>query len=239
MDMREPSVLDYVKALLTPWKGNIPAIPSEEKGEMQDALHDVPEPKVLEVQLHEDEVTPFPKPGTIEKPIPETIIWPWRSLAALGFALAAQQSMEPVANRLWVPGVVLYLFAAVMVLWALLSREWLLQDAPDGEPVREKLVIRQLLLWISIPLALMAFLMFGGNRFTSLNVTVWVAAITIFVAAFWVSNPERTGWFRRLSNQIRRPQWSFTLTPWMLLVAGAILLSIFFRTYQFTEVPPE
>jgi hypothetical protein len=238
MDIQEPSVLDYVKALLTPWKGKIPPIPPEEKGEDHNVL-------LKDIEQIEPEAPPSVEvvttstSETTEDTTSQIIVWNWRSLAALGLALAAQRSLEPSIDRMWVPGAVLYMFAAIMALWAFWSGEWSLPNVPKEDFRKERLTIRQVPLWISLPLVLLAFLMFGGNRFTGLNLLVWLAALVAIISAFWIIEPERVGWLQRLLVQIRRPQWTFNLTPWTLLLLSAVVLSIFFRTFQLTEVPPE
>ena len=40
-------------------------------------------------------------------------------------------------------------------------------------------------LLLSLPLILAAFLSLGDNRFTALNVTLWLLAILTFCLAFW------------------------------------------------------
>jgi hypothetical protein len=236
--MEEPSVLDFVKALLTPWRGKIPQIPPEEKGEHR------------EVQLEGLEHSDFDAPSQIEKltiehsenthkTSPQPYIWPWRALFALGLALVAQRSLEPAIDRMWVPGAVFYLIAILMFLWAIWSEELTLPKIPKEKSQKEGLTFRHIPLLIYAPLVLVAFVMFGGNRFTGANLLVWLGAIVTLVSAFWLSDSERMDWFRHIWHKIRGLNWNITLTPWTLLFVSAVFLSVFFRTHQLNEVPPE
>lgn len=238
MDMQEPTVLDYVKALLTPWRGKIPTIPAEESDEEFEVDHEVF--KQVEPAVHPlvEKVT-IPEKQAKDECDTQSAIWPWRSLTALGLALVAQRSLEPAIDRMWAPGVVLYLFAVVMLVWALWSGEYVIPGLPQGRYRKERLVFRQIPFLISLPLILLAFLMFGGNRFTGLNVMVWIAGLVVFISAFWIREIERFNISQKIWTWIRRPCWKISLSRWTLLCLGVILLAIFFRTYQLAEVPPE
>src|SRR4030067_209426 len=114
--MEEPSLLDYLKAKLAPWRGQKIEIPLDEvpveaearasqgdfsSGEAPPVQGTVPEPSAprppsspLAVSQGE-----FFKKGAI----------PWRSLLAFALALTAQLAMQPGPERSWKLGVILYL----------------------------------------------------------------------------------------------------------------------------------
>lgn len=249
MDNEEPTVLDYIKALLTPWKGKPPSIPAEEHDEDYEVIlkpvREVDPDSSLRVEEYEptglqpvEEISNL-ESEAISEPVAQTKLMPWRSMAALGLALVAQRSLEPGIERTWIPGAILYLIAAGLVGWAYWSGEWSLSDLPRKVQRQERLIVRQLPLWVGLPLILLAFLMFGGNQFTTVNTLIWLAGLVAIISAFWTNEPERVGWLQRLLMYFRRPQWTLTISRWTLLFLGAVILSIFFRTYQLTEVPPE
>ena len=93
-------------------------------------------------------------------------------------------------------------------------------------------------LYISLPLALAAFLTLGGNRFNTLNVTLWVLAIVFTILAFWQGEYPFTGWWSWLKEHLHLP-WKLSISAWSLLVLAAVLLVVFFRTYRLQQVPPE
>jgi len=114
--MAEPSILDYVKSKLMPWKYPRVEIPV---GVQSPAIHAAPEqvvqmeqpPEALISPVPEEEVKPPPEPVRPPAPVP------WRSLAAIVLALVAQRSFEP-PDRTWQLGVALYILSFVLLVWA-------------------------------------------------------------------------------------------------------------------------
>jgi hypothetical protein len=98
--------------------------------------------------------------------------------------------------------------------------------------------VRARWLYISLPLALVAFLTLGGNRFTSLNVTLWVLAIIFTILAFWQGKYPFRGWWAWFKGHLHLP-WKLSISAWTLLVIASVLLVVFFRAYRIEQVPPE
>jgi len=226
---REPTVLDYVKSL---FRGKPLAIPSpEEAPQATQPLSELPQ-EPLGVASEQTTAEGTPSERTLR------IAFPWRSLLALGIALAAQISLQPRPNRTWLPGVILYICAAVWLVWAAWKGEWAPADLPAAELHPEDYRVRARWLYFSLPLALVAFLTLGGNRFTTLNVTLWVLAILFTILAFWQGEYPFKNWWAWLKAHLRLP-WKPTISAWTLLVLGATILVIFFRAYRIDQVPPE
>ena len=78
----------------------------------------------------------------------------------------------------------------------------------------------------------------GGNRFTKLNVILWILAIIFTCLAFWQGEYPFVGWWRWLKEHLRLP-WKLTISAWTLLVFASAILVIFFRGYRIDQVPPE
>ncbi len=226
---REPTVLDFVKSLL---RGKPLAIPElQESPEVSQPSTEQPqEQPVGESEMAVPEETP-------ERP-DSGVIFPWRSLLALGIALLAQISLMPRPDRAWIPGVILYLFSAGMLVWSVIKGEWLLAELPEAEERLEDDCVQTRWLYIGLPLSLVAFLAMGGNRFTILNVFVWVLATLFTILAFWQGESPFRGWWRGLKEYVRLP-WKFSLSTWTLLVIACVALVLFFRTYRINQVPPE
>ena len=81
------------------------------------------------------------------------------------------------------------------------------------------------MLFISIPLAFLAFALFKDNLFTATNIIVWIIAIGLFVFAFWTGSAGN--------------KKSFVFNSWTILLIAATSLVFFFRFFQTTSVPPE
>ncbi|MGE5221397.1 MAG: glycosyltransferase family 39 protein [Omnitrophica WOR_2 bacterium] len=253
--MNEPSVLDYVKAKLMPWRGPAPEIPPA-PGPSQPDISPVetaqePDRYHLEAIAPQATVAPASIPsGQVEKatsPV-KAITWPWRSLLALALALFAQRSFEPGPDRTWEEGLVLYLLAFAWLAWSAWMGEWnTSRDQADRRPVerdRESgrqipLIIHPSSLIISLILALVAFWAFGGGLFTTFNVFIWVLAIAFLFHAFWEGNLVDRLWLAKLQDAWRSRNWNIKISSWALLVLAATLLVVFFRVYRLNLVPPE
>jgi len=261
--MEEPSVLDYLKSRLTPWRGKKIVIPPAE------APIGPSTPAEVGVSLSTAEALPSGNepieyasitPAITTAPAAITIaILPWRTLLAVGLALLAQISLEPGPERVWQAGAILYLLAAACMVWAYVRSEWVAvshgpearpwghQPWPHGQAVGQSAVnilstpfiSRPLSFIISIGLGALAFLTFGGNRFTSLNVTLWVMALIALVWAFWQLGEASASWIKRLPGWLSHQEWHLTINRWGLLLIVAITLSVFYRVYRIEQVPPE
>lgn len=187
----EPSVLDYVKARLMPWRGPAPEIPLLEQpggvgdltGETKEIQADrAVEQEALPTPLESSQVvhlarteTPVAAPSVTQAPAEVSLQdeaalqspagLPWRALLAAGLALMAQFSLEPGPGRSYGPGVFLYALAAVFLIWAAWRKEWRLLAPVDAEPQRDALTVRGMVLVFGAILSLAAFVMLGRSPF--------------------------------------------------------------------------
>jgi hypothetical protein len=167
--------------------------------------------------------------------------FPWRPLTALILALAAQTLLEPPAR---VPvALALYAIAAGLVIWSFHRGEWTLSSPPlDSHllsPIPQQ--IRLLPLLASLPLLGAAFYFFGGNKFTPLNLFLWLAGIVFFLRAFWVTKKSDTDSTEKEKNEfveireIRgKRDWL-----WLALFTAILLIAAFFRFYHLAQIPAE
>lgn len=241
----EPSVLDYLKSLLMPWKGERiripepkPTAPEEEiaTGGVEEMLPEAQPHKPVDLPSQVGDGQKFSPPP----PARLAYRWPWRSLIAVGVALAAQASLEPPGKNAAL-GVALYVAAAALLVWAVLSREWTMADLPEDNPTPMSLKVRRNALLIAIPLAATAYFAFGGNRFTVVNIMLGLLALAWVLAGFYQVPPPLDGrpWWRRAMDRIRRFKFEARISPWMVLLVLAVGLAFFFRFYRLSEVPGE
>lgn len=244
--MDEPSVLDYVKAKLMPWRGPAPEIPSLggelEKVEAQPPDHGA-----------ERFSTAYPEMDLGTAPVGQlsyateltsdasvnALGVPWRSLLALLLALFAQSSLEPRPSREWVISAALYLSASALVISAFWRSELVLAPLRPNNQSLDPLSFRVVSFFVAILLGIAAFAMFGGNQFTVWNLTLWVLSVAAFIHSLWL--PKSQGAAASLKGLLRffdkdRPQ---KITLDMLLVALGIILVVFFRVYRLDSTPPE
>ena len=184
------------------------------------------------------EIPSAPEPERKPKPIREPKRWPWRSLLALALALGGQRAFEP-PNRWPAAGVALYFLSAALLIWAYIRSEWTLAPVPASIHRTDPLTARRIPLIFTIPLVLAAFLTFGGNLFTSLNVTLWLLAIVLFIWGLWLRDPQAESWFSRAKKFVTKSKWQVTVSHWTLLALAVSALVIFYRAYHLNEVPAE
>ncbi len=138
--------------------------------------------------------------------------FPVRPLAALLLALAAQTCLEPPAR---IPAALaLYLLAAGFAVWSFCRGEWTLPDPPSRNPKvllsdstspevelqdsvkrpEKKFPSSSFFFFLlsSFIFLSIAFYLFGDNRFTPLNLSLWLAGIAFFVRAFWQGKNPHT-----------------------------------------------
>jgi hypothetical protein len=235
----EPTVLDYVKAVLTPWRGAPPSIPPAEMEEdLDDALITrlVPEVTSQPVvsQIDEVPIEPF------EESRVGTYSLPWRALIAFGIAIIAQLSLEPGPERTWGFGLGLYIFAAAWVVWANFKSEWVL---PGYQPVVRKidaLDVRWAYLGLGAFFTILAFMTLGGNQFTLINVLLWISAIVFIILGFWLpSKDPATSTLCRVKEVVENRKWDFQISRWTIVLLVAAVIVFFFRFYRLWAVPPE
>ncbi len=215
-NMEEPSVLDYVKSKLKFWQKEKVEIPEYESVEDMPLF---PPSSLPTFNL---------QPGT----------WPWRSLLALSLALGGQRAFEP-PHTTALTGIVLYIAAIGMLLWAYLRAEWTLPPPAESLNRTDSFTFRRMPMILAIVLALLAFLTFGGNLFTNLNLALWILAITFFIWALWLREPQAESGWSRFKERVTSNEWQVTITRWSVLVFLAFALATFFRFYRLNGVPAE
>ncbi len=183
--MNEPSVLDYVKSKIYFWRGEQIDIPAADAYVELDMAAAPPPPDPPAPR------PPAPRLPASHAPFPPGAGWTLvRAFVTLALAFLAQRALDP-PHRSVTTGVFFYLLAAGWLVWSSLRGEWKLASPPPVKQQTDPLTVRLPGLWICIPLALIAFLMFGGNRFTSANLSVWILAFGAFLYAFWL--PDHVG----------------------------------------------
>jgi 4-amino-4-deoxy-L-arabinose transferase-like glycosyltransferase len=217
-----PSVLDYVKSRLS--FGRRPSI-------------ELPTPEEQEsvVETAADRAAVIPEASAVPRVLAAI---PWRPLSAMALALLAQSLYEP-PRRAELTGGVAYVLAIGFLCWAALRHEWVLPSPAAREVGSDPLSYRRAAFSVSLPLAALAFLLFAGNLFTALNLTLWLAALGLFVWSLWLPDPNKPSLWRRLTAWLTRSTWEIRFDRWTLLVLAAVLLVVFFRLYHLQQTPAE
>ena len=257
--LQEPSVLDYIKSLLTPWKGQPIAFPSAEPAKPSDAAGETLE--VAEPDLGEtSDQAPFsPASPTdylegqpdgapdlpdlkesepIDRPAALRITWPWRALTALVLALIAQWAFAPIDRQVGT-GQVLLIVAALLTVWAYIAGELRPAKTPITEESLDTFGVQGATLAIGLLFAILVFIASGGLEFTIFNLSLLALSISFLFMAFWSRSRSRHGRLSALLQAVRADGWRVNLTRWGVLLLATTAIILFFRFYQLDQVPPE
>lgn len=223
--MNEPTVLDYVKSIFKDWRSFTAFLRAWASRSDTTQMVDVSVPSL-------ETVPPAGSPSAASHPS----IFPWRSLLALFLALAGQRYFEPLGEpptQSAPLGGFLYLAAFALVLWAFLRGEWTPAPLPASQTNSDPLTVRGIPLVLSIVATGLAFVLLSGNKFTILNLVVWLLSIVLFLRAFWLKE-SRSAW-QRFADSLSH----IRITRWGLLVLAVFALAVAFRIHRLAEVPPE
>lgn len=247
--MDEISVLDYLKFKLNPKNFGKEILPEEN-------------PDILpeETDAAEDESSELSAVSLLSgllagRELVETQLNPLFFVLSVVFALAAQIILEPTIvsrTRLtpWIGGG-LYLLCALCFLIAFLLRKTDEDTAAEETPEETESAeapaepefasfVRFEFLALSAACALLAFMLFGGNQFTFLNLSVWALSLIFAGLAFCPFGiREMAGKFRGLLEHAvekhGRIQLAFPSWNWICL--AVFCLCAFFLFHQLDEVP--
>lgn len=241
--MEEPSVLDYVKSRLMPWKYPRLSIPDElETASLQviETRQDVPAPANVAINnLTPSAITTEKSKGEAAEQL--RIVLPWRSLAALALALAAQWSLAPCPERSAQPGITLLLAAGGFLFWAYWRGEWQLAPIPVVQVTQERAALNLMPFLASLATTLITYLSFGSLEFNFINLALLLITVGLGMLAFY-PRKDHTQTCEGITNyrSAMRRMTAGLLPSWRWLgIAAGIALVVFFRYSRLHSVPPE
>lgn len=233
--MAEPSVLDYLKAKLTPWRGPAPEIPPLPTGgtrkKIQTAKTALAGRKASKAKG---------KPGGAQAP-GVAFDWtalPWRTPLIFLLFLVAQILWIP-PNGSWQLCVPVALIALALTYWAAQRDDWRLPQLAEEEQEKAAITIRPRPFILGMLFFVLAFYDSGENLFTPRNVTLWFAAIFMSLGAFWQTEKDLASWWKEFRTFVQRRDWNLKLSRWSLILIASFALVAFFRLFQLAEVPIE
>jgi hypothetical protein len=264
----EPSVLDYVKALLTPWKGKPPKIPADTPEEetpsaliefsadsseldnqpvQADAAAEQPvgvaplsNPQLGDAHsFAEAEAEEIRSPEKPERPgILTPNRFPWLMILGFVLALIAQSNLEPPDRKVTL-AIGLYGAAAVCLVVGLFLKEWTPVDAENSDAPEFSKAYYPLPFWISLPILLIAFYLFRGNTFTGLNLSLWIGGLALFIGSLIEYRRPLGETGQRILRFFRRQSWTLRVSRWTIMLVIAFAAAIFFRFYRLDGVLAE
>ena len=236
--MQEPTVLDYVKSLLTPWKKSSINIPEIEPAE--DIADDMPQ-----LAVQDESITEISQPAletTQVEPVQEegaaAVSIPWRMGISFLLAMTAQWVLAP-SQRAPLIGIILLLISASFVVWAFLCGEWRSAPAPKILLTKDPLKIDITSFGIGILFGLLTFFTSGGNRFSLINLTFLFLSLVFLFRACWMKSPSKQNTVTNFISSIKRREWQFSISGWFILIFVSTVLVVLFRVKDLSVLPPE
>lgn len=239
----EPSILDFLKAKLLPWRGSAPEIPplpgTKAKKSTTISAASTPAKAVAKAKAPAKAAAKS-KRRSAKAPAATIKVWPWRSLAAFGLFLFAQAAW---AGPTGTPYIGVPIFLAGLALFVLAAREgeWRLPQAAEAETEQSELLVRRVPLLLALLFFVLTFVASGDNRFNFINVSFWAAAVGFTLFAFWQPSEGLSFSSIKAWWQARFGEGGFNLSisRWALLLVAVLAVVAFFRFSQLAAVPPE
>lgn len=169
-------------------------------------------------------------------------------LASVALSITGQRYLAESSNPL--DGALLFVGAVGAFLWALDRRQHPGSEAarlgpnpspepaePVGQAAEARAPRRMVQTGIVLLLAVLAWATFGGNRFTALNLSLWLASIGVFIGTF--AEGPRLDWGNWRRGLAWSPDFSFRLSWPALALVAIVVLGAFFRFHQLEQTPAE
>jgi len=228
--MQDPTVLDYVKQRLRFWQKRTLRYrdfshPGSD-GEVTPAtgIHH----GIRTVDEHSE------RKNKVMKPVP------WRMFLAFCLAFMGQAFLEPPAVHK-TASLILYMAAISMTIWSAISEGWFDLPCDDisaeiVEPPRN--IIRWQPVLAAKLLSAATYFSFSSYRFDFLNISLWLAAIILYILGFINLNPIKTK-IAALKLGLKDDFLHVRLSPWLLLGLIATGVVIYVRAAHLVSIPPE
>jgi 4-amino-4-deoxy-L-arabinose transferase-like glycosyltransferase len=217
--MPEPSVLDYVKAVLAFRRP--PRVPKRAKGAAPAVVRN-PRPAARQasaIRLRVDTI-------------------PWRSLLSILSFLVAQQLWTPPAAG-WITAIAAALLGIGAAVWANVAGEWQLPQVEKAVVEKRSLKYERFFLWAGLLFFALTLLLSSNNRFNIVNVTCWMLSIVFVMLAFWQSRRKVRQAIDDLAQKLSKREWLLPISRWTLVLLAVFAVIAFFRFSQLETAPAE
>lgn len=169
----------------------------------------------------------------------EKAIFPWLTVCALVFAIAAQLTFEPSPGRTLWPGIVLYGGSLSCLITAMTKGEWKMIVLKNPKTVQLSTYFRLELFIASVFSAIFAFVFFSNGKFGLLNISAWALSILFFFLTFWPGDGFGICKIKENWKRFLKDEWRIKFTRWTLITLAVIAVILFFNFVKLDTVPPE
>jgi hypothetical protein len=227
--MDEPSLLDFVKAKLMPWKYSIP-----EELSFDDS------------DFFEESSIAFDGEGYEQGEHSKSNFYSsWKHLRlffALMLAIFGQSFLEPPDRKIPI-AIIFFFLSLILVVWTAFTGESFFdyQNKNITKPFKIDLSSKRLsMLGVSMVFLVLAFFAFHPNssneiNFNFLNVSLWSLSLFFFLISLLDSQSIYEKFNEWKSIYIRK-EIIIRITPWLLLIALSTILVFYFRFYRLNEI---
>ena len=215
--MEEPSVLDYLKSKINPRKYKQVEIPDIGTDPVEKT--DLVNSEIYQNQFY-------------------SINLPWRIYFSMIFALIAQRQLDAGTDHIAL-SIILYIFSLGLIIWSIVIKEIRITEDNKNEKWIETINYSKNLLYVSLPLIIVSFFTFSGNKFSILNIFLWIFTLYLLAKSFWIKSEDNTENTRLKLGKIKLFPISFRLSKWNVIVIFVFLIAVFFRFYQLAQIPGE
>jgi len=224
--MNEPSLLDFIKAKIMPWKYSI----SEE--------YLVTTTVEEEISIHENDE------GKIEEKTANLFSnWgQYKLVFSLFLSIIGQFFMEPPDRN--VPVAIMFFIASFgLIVWSAFTKDSIFdyQNMTNEKTIEFELTAKKLYLLgasgILLVLAFFAFQKNNGNEilFNFINLSLWALSLILFLIAF-IETDHLKKLIDNIRQSIKSKQIFIKITPWLIFVLVSTILVFYFRFYRLNEV---
>jgi hypothetical protein len=217
----EPSVLDFVRARLFFWRGEVIELPPLKDGEASAAVL----------------TRPAPVAGIVERPA-LNFSWralPWQTFLLLALMLTAQWFIEP-PRREATNAVILYILAAGWVLYLQFKGEFVLAEFKKQIETAQFPLVKLIPFLGGLAAIVAAVFTMQELRFTPLNLSFWLGGLVLLAYAFLEVQLDRGQWWDRFNEFRARQRWHIPVSRWGLVVLAALAVVLYFQTARFDQV---
>lgn len=214
----EPSVLDWVKSVLSRKPIQIPDQPESQ-------------PPVAIRQ-------PIETKRVFERPSIQLSARQIRLPTGLFLAFIAQRQLETRVGPVWI-SLVMYLISAGLVVWGYLAGDFPFSAPTDREVEPRSIRFRPGYFLAALVFTFLTALTAGENTFQLPTLVFWAGALFSILLALWDGelNLRKSG--SKILTWLQNPRINIQIDGWGVAFLAVFGVSIFFRFYRLDQIPFE
>jgi len=233
--MNEPSVLDFVKAKLMPWKYKIEELDTVDFSNSMEFNDSTNENQFEKFENAE-------KLSFIKFWKYKLSLWPWYFLFSIFFAILGQILLEP-PNQKKALAATFYIFSGLMMIFSIIRKDSIYTTFKESAKKELKTDLHKhayITLILSFFCLIIGFFTFkvtglGDIRFNSINLFFWLVSLALFCYAVLDTEVILQIKFK-IFEIIKLKKIEIIIKPWSVLFSFIVLIVIFYRFFRLDMV---